>query len=90
MSIIDQLQLVTLADICSSEPLYTIEPNATLTEALEKMNENHVTCLPVITTNSITGFFDIRDAMVYLACMKSFYFIFFSHVYKRGQIQDLW
>lgn len=68
MTALDQLSLVKLGDICHTNALITIEPTATVADALKKMKEHHITCLPVLKDNELLGILDIRNVMFFLAC----------------------
>lgn len=69
MTALDQLQRIKLADISQPQQLVTIDATATVSEALKKMKDNRVTCLPVVDKHgSVTGILDIRDIVFFLAC----------------------
>jgi CBS domain-containing protein len=72
MTALDQLHLIKLSDLCGKKSeLHSIDANATVADALQKMKQHNVTCLPVMTsTRQPVGMLDVRSLVFYLAWGK--------------------
>lgn len=70
MTALDQIQLVKLGDICHTNPLITITPSTSVSEATELMKKHNITCLPVLQGDNVIGILDIRNILLFLICTR--------------------